>query len=110
MSLLASAPARGRSAYHPDQRRLCRGYKAKYQRIATAMSASIIDGISIAARWCSHVPMNKRCADARGPASASPAKLRQGLQFGIKVTSSQGTSELSYYPDTVKDWIRRNGG
>ena len=31
--------------------------------------------------------------------------------FGIKVTSFHGTADLmSYYPNTVKDWIRRNGG
>ena len=35
----------------------------------------------------------------------------KAFTFGIKVTSSEGTSELmSYYPDAVKDWIRRNGG
>jgi hypothetical protein len=29
----------------------------------------------------------------------------------MKITSAEGTSDLmSYYPDTVKDWIRRNGG
>jgi len=35
----------------------------------------------------------------------------KAFTFGIKVTSSDGTNDLmSYYPDTVKDWIRRNGG
>jgi len=35
----------------------------------------------------------------------------KAFTFGIKVTSAEGTSDLmSYYPDTVKDWIRRNGG
>ena len=35
----------------------------------------------------------------------------KAFTFGIKVTSADGTSDLmSYYPDTVKDWLRRNGG
>ena len=35
----------------------------------------------------------------------------KAFTFGIKVTSSEGTSDLmSYYPQPVKDWIRRNGG
>jgi hypothetical protein len=35
----------------------------------------------------------------------------KAFTFGIKVTSADGTSDLmSYYPDAVKDWIRRNGG
>ncbi|HVQ67574.1 MAG TPA: hypothetical protein VMT08_08730, partial [Bradyrhizobium sp.] len=35
----------------------------------------------------------------------------KAFTFGMKVTSLEGTSDLmSYYPDTVKDWIRRNGG
>jgi hypothetical protein len=38
-------------------------------------------------------------------------RVIKAFTFGIKVTSSDGTSDLmSYYPDTVKDWIRRNGG
>src|SRR5262249_35905320 len=35
----------------------------------------------------------------------------KAFTFGMKVTSASGTSDLmSYYPGTVIDWIRRNGG
>jgi hypothetical protein len=35
----------------------------------------------------------------------------KAFTLGIKVTSMEGTSDLmSYYPETVKDWISRNGG
>jgi hypothetical protein len=55
------------------------------------------------------VPMNK-IADAT-PASASTRPITTRPSPSAIVTHAAGTSDLmSYYPEAVKDWIRRNGG
>nr|GAJ35979.1 hypothetical protein BDOA9_0151900 [Bradyrhizobium sp. DOA9] len=55
--------------------------------------------------------MNKICVTPRASLGFHQAYYDKAFTFGIKVTSAEGTSDLmSYYPDTVKDWIRRNGG
>ncbi len=57
------------------------------------------------------VPMNKVCVTPRASLGFHQAYYDKAFTFGIKVTSSAGTSDLmSYYPQPVKDWIRRNGG
>ena len=57
------------------------------------------------------VPMNKICVTPKASLGFHQAYYDKAFTFGIKVTSTEGTSDLmSYYPDTVKDWIRRNGG
>ena len=56
------------------------------------------------------VPLNKVCVTPRASVGFHLAYYDKAFTFGIKVTSLDGTSDLmSYYPDTVKDWIRRNG-
>ena len=55
--------------------------------------------------------MNKICVTPRASLGFHQAYYDKAFTFGIKVTSLEGTSDLmSYYPSTVKDWIRRNGG
>ena len=57
------------------------------------------------------VPMNKVCVTPRASLGFHQAYYDKAFTFGIKVTSSEGTSDLmSYYPRPVKDWISRNGG
>ena len=57
------------------------------------------------------VPMNQGMRETAPPASVPPGYYDKAFTFGIKVTNSEGTSDLmSYYPQPVKDWIRRNGG
>jgi len=57
------------------------------------------------------VPMNKICVTPRASLGFHQAYYDKAFTFGIKVTTAAGTSDLmSYYPDAVKDWIRRNGG
>ena len=57
------------------------------------------------------VPMNKICVTPKASIGFHLAYHDKAFTFEIKVTSAEGTSDLvSYYPDTVKDWIRRNGG
>ena len=73
----------------------------------------IIDGIcnSACTLVFGIVPMNKICVTPRASLGFHQAYYDKAFTFGIKVTSAAGTSDLiSYYPDAVKDWIRRNGG
>src|SRR5258708_40325160 len=55
--------------------------------------------------------MNKICVTPKASLGFHQAYYDKAFTFGMKVTSLEGTSDLmSYYPDSVKDWIRRNGG
>ena len=88
-------------------------YKVKYKRVRDKGERVIIDGIcnSACTLVLGIVPMNKICVTPRASLGFHQAYYDKAFTFGIKVTSSEGTSDLmSYYPDTVKDWIRRNGG
>ena len=88
-------------------------YKAKYAKVKTRGERVIIDGIcnSACTLVFGIVPMNKICVTPKASLGFHQAYYDKAFTFGIKVTSSDGTSDLmSYYPDTVKDWIRRNGG
>src|ERR1700687_5699691 len=105
LSLLAAAPARADLRITRDHGGYVEEYKTKYQRIRDRRERVIIDGIcnSACTLVFGIVPMNKVCVTPRASLGA--------FTFGIKVTSSEGTSDLmSYYPQPVKDWIRRNGG
>ena len=87
-------------------------YKEKYHRWRDKGRRVVIDGVcnSACTLVLGIVPLNRICATPR--ASLGFHKAYYGsFSFGIKITSAAGTSELmSYYPDPVKDWLRRNGG
>lgn len=88
-------------------------YKAKYEQIRRTGQRVIIDGIcnSACTLVFGIVPMNKICVTPRASLGFHQAYYDKAFTFGIKVTSYEGTSDLmSYYPSSVKDWIRRNGG
>jgi hypothetical protein len=88
-------------------------YKAKYERIRDRHERVIIDGIcnSACTLVFGIVPLNKICVTPRASVGFHQAYYDKAFTFGIKVTSVEGTADLmSYYPDTVRDWIRRNGG
>ena len=88
-------------------------YKAKYAKLRDSGERIVIDGIcnSACTLVLGIVPMNKICLTPRASLGFHQAYYDKAFTFGIKVTSSEGTSDLmSYYPDKVKDWIRRNGG
>ena len=110
---LAAAPARADLHITRDHGGYVEEYKAKYQRIRDRHERVIIDGIcnSACTLVFGIVPMNKVCVTPRASLGFHQAYYDKAFTFGIKVMSSEGTSDLmSYYPDTVKDWIRRNGG
>ena len=90
-----------------------KSYEAKYAHLRDKGERVIIDGIcnSACTLVLGIVPMNKICVTPRASLGFHQAYYDKAFTFGIKVTSLEGTSDLmSYYPDSVKDWIRRNGG
>ncbi|MGO4717133.1 hypothetical protein [Bradyrhizobium sp. 2TAF24] len=113
LSLLAATSARADLHITRDHGGYVEEYKAKYEHIRKTGQRVIIDGIcnSACTLVFGIVPMNKICVTPRASLGFHQAYYDKAFTFGIKVTSYEGTSDLmSYYPDTVKDWIRRNGG
>ena len=111
--LLAATPARADLHITNDHGGYVEEYKAKYQRIRDRHERVIIDGIcnSACTLVFGIVPLNKICVTPRASVGFHQAYYDKAFTFGIKVTSTEGTADLmSYYPNTVKDWIRRNGG
>ncbi len=88
-------------------------YKAKYALIRSRGERVIIDGIcnSACTLVLGMVPLNRVCVTPRASLGFHMAYYDKSTTFGIKVTSYAGTADLmSYYPESVKDWIARNGG
>jgi hypothetical protein len=88
-------------------------YKAKYAALRDHGERVIIDGIcnSACTLVLGIVPLNRVCVTPRASLGFHQAYYDQATTFGIKVTSYAGTADLmSYYPETVKEWIARNGG
>jgi hypothetical protein len=113
LPFLAVSPARADLHITRDHGGYVEEYKAKYQRIRDRHERVIIDGIcnSACTLVFGIVPMNKICVTPRASLGFHQAYYDKAFTFGIKVTSAEGTSDLmSYYPQPVKDWIRRNGG
>ncbi len=113
LALLAVTPARADLHITRDHGGYVTEYKAKYERIRDRKERVIIDGIcnSACTLVFGIVPMNKICVTPRASLGFHQAYYDKAFTFGIKVTSAEGTSDLmSYYPQPVKDWIRRNGG
>jgi hypothetical protein len=112
--LLFAAPARAEVLHITrDHGGYVEEYKTKYQRIRAKGERVVIDGIcnSACTLVFGIVPMNKICVTPKASIGVHQAYYDKAFTFGIKVTSADGTSDLmSYYPDPLKDWIRRNGG
>jgi hypothetical protein len=113
LATFATTPARAVLHITRDHGGYVEEYKAKYKRIRERGERVVIDCIcnSACTLVLGIVPMNKICVTPRASLGFHQAYYDKAFTFGIKVTSLEGTSDLmSYYPDTVKDWIRRNGG
>lgn len=113
LSLLAATPAHALLHITNDHGGYVEQYKVKYEHIRDRGERVVIDGVcnSACTLVLGIVPLNKICVTPRASLGFHEAYYDKSFTFGIKVTSAAGTSELmSYYPDTVKDWIRRNGG
>ena len=88
-------------------------YKARYASIRDRRERVIIDGIcnSACTLVLGIVPLNRLCVTPRASLGFHMAYYDKSTTFGVKVTSYAGTADLmSYYPETVKDWINRHGG
>ena len=111
--LLAATPARADLHITRDHGGYVTEYKAKYERIRDRKERVIIDGIcnSACTMVFGIVPLNKVCVTPRASVGFHQAYYDKAFTFGIKVTSYEGTTDLmSYYPDTVKDWISATAG
>jgi hypothetical protein len=92
---------------HVDQ------YKKRYAQIRDRGERVIIDGIcnSACTLVLGIVPLNKICVTPRASMGFHQAYYDRRYTAGLYVASYAGTHELmSYYPDTLKDWIEQKGG
>jgi hypothetical protein len=88
-------------------------YKARYASIRDRRERVIIDGIcnSACTLVLGIVPLSRICVTPRASLGFHMAYYDKSATFGVKVTSYAGTADLmSYYPETVKEWINRHGG
>jgi hypothetical protein len=113
LPVLMIAPARADLRITRDHGGYVEEYKAKYERIRQNGERVIIDGIcnSACTLVLGIVPNNRICVTPRASLGFHQAYYDKAFTFGIRITSDEGTSDLmAYYPASVKDWIRRNGG
>src|SRR5437868_3787308 len=88
-------------------------YKARYTKIRERGERVIIDGIcnSACTLVLGIVPLNRICVTPNASLGFHQAYFDKSYTFGIRVTSYSGTADLvSYYPQSVKDWITQHGG
>ena len=113
VALVASTTARADYRITRDHGGLVDEYKAKYAEIRDRGERVVIDGIcnSACTLVLGIVPLNRVCVTPRASLGFHQAYYDKSLTFGVKVTSYAGTADLmSYYPETVKSWIARQGG
>ena len=112
-ALLWSPSARADYRITRDHGGLVDQYKYKYAMIRDRGERVIIDGIcnSACTLVLGIVPLNRVCVTPRASLGFHMAYFDKATTFGVKVTSYAGTVDLmSYYPETVKEWISRHGG
>src|SRR5437016_11228373 len=110
---LLSSPAGADYRITRDHGGVVEDYKAKYAKIRARGERVIIDGLcnSACTLLLGIVPLSRVCVTPRASLGFHQAYYDQRWTAGLKVTSTSGTAELmSYYPQAVKDWIKRNGG
>ena len=88
-------------------------YKARYAKLRDSGERVIIDGIcnSSCTLVLGIVPLNRVCVTPRAQLGFHTAYYDKTWTFGVRVTSYAGTAEMmNNYPETVKDWLARQGG
>lgn len=88
-------------------------YKKRYAEIRDRGERVVIDGIcnSACTLVLGIVPLNKICVTPRAALGFHQAYYDKRYTAGLYVASYAGTDELlSYYPETLKDWIDQQGG
>jgi hypothetical protein len=85
-------------------------YKEKFAKIRDRGERVIIDGIcnSACTLVLGIVPLNRICVTPKASLGFHQAYTEM---LGFKMMSYAGTADLlTYYPQSAKDWIKRNGG
>jgi hypothetical protein len=88
-------------------------YKIKYAAIRNHGDRVIIDGIcnSACTLVLGIVPVNRICVTSRASLGFHMPYYDVAATDGIIVPSYEGAADLmSYYPQAVKDWLKRHGG
>ena len=88
-------------------------YKVKYAALRDHGERVVIDGVcnSACTLVLGIVPLSRICVTPRASLGFHMAYYDKATTFGIKVLSYEGTADvMSYYPQTVKEWIGRHGG
>jgi hypothetical protein len=119
LALLVSAAAFWNSAAAADYRMTrdhggsIERYKARYAAIRDRGERVIIDGVcnSACTLVLGIVPLNRVCVTPRASLGFHMAYYDLAATDGVKVLSYAGTADfMSYYPETVKEWLGRHGG
>jgi hypothetical protein len=111
--VLAAPSARAEVRITRDHGGLVEDYKARYTKIRDAGERVVIDGIcnSACTLVLGIVPLNRICVTPRASLGFHEAYLDKRWTMGLRVASASGTRDLlSYYPQSVKEWIARKGG
>src|SRR5215468_9905745 len=88
-------------------------YKARYAKVRDHGERVVIDGVcnSACTLVLGIVPLSRICVTPRASLGFHMAYYDKATTLGIKVLSYEGTADvMSYYPQTVKEWITRHGG
>jgi hypothetical protein len=88
-------------------------YKEKYDLVRARGERVVIDGPchSACTLVLGIVPLNRICVTPRASLGFHMAYYDMDTTDGTKVLSYEGTADvISYYPETVKEWISRHGG
>jgi hypothetical protein len=111
--VLAAPSARAEVRITRDHGGLVEDYKARYTKIRDAGERVVIDGIcnSACTLVLGIVPLNRICVTPRASLGFHEAYLDKRWTMGLRVASASGTRDLlSYYPQSVREWIARKGG
>jgi hypothetical protein len=88
-------------------------YKAKYAAIRDRGERVIIDGVcnSACTLLLGIVPLNRVCVTPRASLGFHMPYYDLAATDGVKVVSYAGTADfMSFYPEDLKDWLKRQGG
>jgi hypothetical protein len=115
LALLALSTSRAHATYRitRDHGGLVDAYKARFAKIREQGDRVVIDGIcnSACTLVLGIVPLNRICVTPNASLGFHEAYFDKSWTWGIRMTSDAGTADLvSYYPQSVRDWISRHGG
>ena len=113
LALCFASPASATYVITRDHGGLVDKYKERFAKVREKGERVIINGIcnSACTLLLGIVPLNRICVTPKASLGFHEAYVDKSWTFGIKMSSASGTADLlSYYPPTVKEWIKRQGG